>query len=90
MSSTGSYRADDHRLHGAGAAGGPDVRLTVNGAPRLAKAGTSVTALLGEVGLADKPCAVEVNRALVPKSRHGATVLHDGDVVELVTLVGGG
>ena len=34
--------------------------------------------------------AVEVNRALVPRSRHAETTLGDGDEVEVVTLVGGG
>ncbi|MGB2938329.1 MAG: sulfur carrier protein ThiS, partial [Phycisphaerae bacterium] len=34
--------------------------------------------------------AVEVNRELVPRSRHGARALAEGDAVEIVTLVGGG
>jgi len=95
----GSYRADETRLHSGGPGepvdpadrgGSGDIGLTVNGAARRAPAGLSVAALLVECGLAGRPCAVEVNRALVPKSRHGATALRDGDVVELVTLVGGG
>jgi sulfur carrier protein len=64
--------------------------LTVNGDRRSAPAGLNVAALLVECGLANKPCAVEVNKTLVPKSRHATTTLRDGDVVELVTLVGGG
>ena len=84
MSSTGSYRADDPGLHPGG------IGLTVNGSPRRGADGLSVAALLVECGLAGKPCAVEVNKTLVPKSRHATTVLKDGDVVELVTLVGGG
>ena len=36
------------------------------------------------------PCAVEVNRTLVPRSRHESHQLQDGDRVEVVTLVGGG
>ena len=39
--------------------------------------------LFGEV-------AVEVNRRVVRRADHGGTVLESGDVVELVTLVGGG
>jgi thiamine biosynthesis protein ThiS len=35
-------------------------------------------------------CAVEVNRALVPKRLHGETPLKHDDRVEVVTLVGGG
>jgi thiamine biosynthesis protein ThiS len=34
--------------------------------------------------------AVEVNRQLVRRIAHEAHVLHEGDVIEVVTLVGGG
>jgi sulfur carrier protein len=34
--------------------------------------------------------AVEVNDEIVPRSRHGATVLTEGDRVEIVVAVGGG
>lgn len=36
------------------------------------------------------PFAVEVNRKLVRRPEYEATSLTDGDVVEIVTLVGGG
>jgi sulfur carrier protein len=36
------------------------------------------------------PFAVEVNRTLVRRSDFATTALRDGDVVEIVTLVGGG
>lgn len=35
-------------------------------------------------------CAVEVNRSLVPRARRSQTAVREGDVVEIVTLVGGG
>jgi sulfur carrier protein len=34
--------------------------------------------------------AVEVNLEVVPRDRHAETTLHDGDRLEVVTLVGGG
>jgi len=34
--------------------------------------------------------AVEVNRRVVPRRDHAATLLQDGDSIEIVTLVGGG
>ena len=34
--------------------------------------------------------AVEVNRAVVPRTEYGSTVLHDGDTVEVIHFVGGG
>jgi sulfur carrier protein len=34
--------------------------------------------------------AVEVNREIVPRARHGDRRLEEGDAVEVVTFVGGG
>lgn len=89
MSSTGSYRTGEAGLQSGGGGAG-EITLTVNGETRRAGAGLDVARLVLECGLANKPCAVEVNKKLVPKSRHATTTLHEGDVVELVTLVGGG
>jgi thiamine biosynthesis protein ThiS len=64
--------------------------LTVTGEARPAAEGVTIADLLRELRLEAAPCAVEVNRAIVPKAAHGGTVLADGDQVEIVTLVGGG
>lgn len=66
------------------------MQLVVNGESRQAPDGRTVGQLISDLGLADRAVAVEVNKALIPKKDHVATPLHDGDVVELVTLVGGG
>jgi len=66
------------------------MELTVNGELRSVSRGTSLLALLAELGLEDQPCAVEVNRQIVPKRDHEAHQLGDGDTIEIVTLVGGG
>lgn len=50
----------------------------------------TVAELIEHLGLGAQAVAVEVNRQLVPKRRHDQTDLADGDVVEVVTLVGGG
>lgn len=52
--------------------------------------GCTVRQFLQSRGLHASPCAVEVNRTLVPKRRHEEHQLADGDTVEIVTLVGGG
>lgn len=62
----------------------------MNGQRRTLEETCTVARLLDELRLAGQPCAVEVNAAVVPKSRHGDRVLTDGDTVEIVTLVGGG
>ena len=50
----------------------------------------TVRELLEQRGLIKGPCAVEVNRTLVPKRKHEEHLLAEGDHVEIVTLVGGG
>lgn len=66
------------------------ISITVNGAERRITPGTTVRALIAELGLTGQPVAAEVNRAVVPFRRHAEHQLTEGDRVELVTLVGGG
>ena len=65
------------------------MQLTVNGEKRDFSV-TRVDELLAALGLAGQAVAVELNEAVVPKKLHAETALNDGDVLELVTLVGGG
>lgn len=64
--------------------------VTVNGAKREIAPGTTISALIEELGMGRAAVAAEVNKTLVPKRRHAETVLAEGDSVELVSLVGGG
>jgi sulfur carrier protein len=66
------------------------VEISVNGKPRQVAPGTTVAALIAELGLAGKPVAVERNREIVPRAQHATTTLAAGDRLELVTFVGGG
>jgi sulfur carrier protein len=66
------------------------MRLTVNGEPRDLPDVRTVADVLRAMGLDRAPCAVEVNRALVPKPRHASAEVREGDRLEVVTLVGGG
>lgn len=66
------------------------MRLDVNGEPRDVPSGTTIAGLVEQLGLGKTACAVEVNRELAPKATHEQHTLADGDVVEIVTLVGGG
>ena len=69
---------------------GERIDIVVNGKPRQLAAGTTVAELIRELGLGDQRVAVERNRDVVPRAEHAATVLAQGDQVELVTFVGGG
>ncbi|MDZ4830366.1 MAG: sulfur carrier protein ThiS [Phycisphaerae bacterium] len=70
------------------------MQIIVNGETREIDGGCTVATLLECIALTtSRPmsaCAVEVNRGLVPRRQHAERCLADGDVVEIVTLVGGG
>jgi thiamine biosynthesis protein ThiS len=66
------------------------VTLTVNGAAKSVPDGLTLDQLVRELGLERNPIAVELNRQVVPRDRHGDTRLAEGDRLEIVTLVGGG
>ncbi len=64
--------------------------LTVNGDPHPCAEGLTVTALLREKTYTFPMKVVIVNGQVVKKAQQATTVLHDGDVVEVVHLIGGG
>jgi len=66
------------------------MHLTVNGESRQLPQDATVRSLVEDLGLGQKPVAVEVNKQLVPHRQHQLTRLTEGDQVEIVTLVGGG
>ncbi len=53
-------------------------------------AGKTVADYLAENGYDIKRVAVELNEDILPKSQYEDTFLKDGDVMEVVSFVGGG
>ena len=66
------------------------MQIMVNGQCREVPEGTSVAGLLEELSLDPYRVAVELNKQLVPRTRHAGTTLAEKDQLEIVTLVGGG
>ena len=66
------------------------MRLTVNGEEFDFSEGNRVRQLLEQLHLTGHPAAVERNGLVVPHSAFDHTELFEGDVLEVVTLVGGG
>ena len=66
------------------------MKLVVNGQTTDVPDGTTVRALIESLGLGRGACAAEINKELVPRREHETRRLHDGDCVEIVSLVGGG
>ena len=66
------------------------MHVTINGQGREVPKPMTVTELLAFLGLGDGPVAVELNRSIVPRAEHAARTIADGDVLEIVHMVGGG
>jgi len=66
------------------------VRITLNGESRELPGPLSVAELLRRLELRPEYVAVELNKGLITRSRHAGTMIATGDVLEIVTLVGGG
>ena len=66
------------------------MHLTVNGQSWDFPENATVSEILKVLDIRPDAIAVEVNGEIVSRSGHANTVLHDGDVVEIATFVGGG
>jgi sulfur carrier protein len=66
------------------------IQIQLNGAAYETPEATTLSALLAQLGLADKRVALERNGAIVPKSAHASTELSAGDQIEIVQAIGGG
>jgi len=66
------------------------MKITINGETKEVRNGMTVTELLQDIKTPAIGVAVELNRAIVPRSLHASTVLEDGDLLEIVKMVGGG
>jgi thiazole synthase len=65
------------------------MRLTINGEDRDVSA-ANVLALLEELGLQPGAAVVELNGVMVDRAAYGETAIAEGDILELVRIVGGG
>ncbi len=68
----------------------PAMQIILNGEAYRVAAGTTLDKLVEQLGLKGRRLAVERNGAIVPRSAHPATVLEEGDRIEIVHAIGGG
>ena len=66
------------------------MRITLNGEPYDLAGPLSVTALLGQLQVDPRRVAVEHNRIVLKRGSFDATLVAEGDEVEIVNFVGGG
>ncbi|MBN2290053.1 MAG: sulfur carrier protein ThiS [Candidatus Glassbacteria bacterium] len=64
--------------------------VTVNGEKRQLVEGSTVADLLADIGIRGRRLAVERNRETVSRDSYRSTPVRDGDVYEVVVLIGGG
>lgn len=64
--------------------------VQLNGRPHTLREPASVAALISGLELRSEQVAVERNGEVVRRAAHASTMLSAGDVIEVVTLVGGG
>ena len=69
---------------------GEEVAVTLNGRSSSLPAGTTVGEVVDRVAKDRSRVAVERNRDVVPRALWNDVALEAGDVIEVVTLVGGG
>jgi thiamine biosynthesis protein ThiS len=66
------------------------MQVTINGESRELPGELTVARLLVTLELTGRRVAVEINRELVTRSLHETRKINPGDVIEIVSLVGGG
>jgi sulfur carrier protein len=66
------------------------IALQVNGKRIELDRPTALTAYLESLGVSPRAVAVEHNGTIIERAAYAGTTLRDGDVVEIVRMVGGG
>jgi sulfur carrier protein len=69
---------------------GESLRIQVNGEPREVNDGLSLPELIAELQLKPQQIAIELNQQVIRRAHWAATMLRDGDRIEIVHFVGGG
>ena len=67
----------------------PPMHVTLNGEPAAIDA-TTVQALLEKLELHGARCATMINGRIVRRAERESTAIQPGDVIEVISMVGGG
>ncbi len=66
------------------------MQIQCNGKPTTVQEGQSLAGLLEELNLGPETVVVELNTTIIDRDQYAATLLREGDRVELIRFVGGG
>lgn len=68
----------------------PDLKILVNGEERHCSAGQDLESVLRTLGFHPRLVVVEYNGSILPRERWTEQTVGESDVLEVVTIVGGG
>jgi thiamine biosynthesis protein ThiS len=66
------------------------ITIVVNGETASIRADSTVAELLTQLNIVSRAIAVECNQEILPSHRFQQHILEPDDILEIVTLVGGG
>ena len=66
------------------------MKITLNGDPFTLAPGATITDLLAQLDIDPRSVAVEQNFVVIKRDNYPATVVKEGDQIEIVNFVGGG
>ena len=66
------------------------MKIIVNGVEISLPKGSNIQDLINQLGYENKRIAIEINEAIIPKSKHLSHLLESLDRVEVINAVGGG
>lgn len=64
--------------------------VTINGKTVSGAAGKSVSSYLSDQGYGSSSVAVECDGEVIPKKDYASRIIRDGEIIEIVSFVGGG
>ena len=66
------------------------MKIIVNGEEITLPENSNIQDLIAQLGFTNKRIAIEINEAIIPKSKHQSHPLTNHDRVEVINAVGGG
>jgi sulfur carrier protein len=66
------------------------MNITVNGQTREIPENSTLQALLADLGLAEKPVVIELNREALFPREYASTIIPNDAVIEIVVMAAGG
>ncbi|MFW6369477.1 MAG: sulfur carrier protein ThiS [Myxococcota bacterium] len=70
--------------------GSARIVVRINGEQREVPAGLDIASLLRHLDVRSAKVAIERNREVVSKASYDSTPVEDGDLIEIVSFIGGG